>query len=133
VSLGQGGTNSLTLPVPPTVTALGGGFFKLEWTGTVPQNVTVPAGNRLSLTLTSFDSTYSFNLLYDSSTYPSQVQIATATAIKIDSLGVYGAPYPGGSSLISTPAGQPAYIRFTVSDPFGAADITGADLVIKNS
>src|SRR5262249_46805607 len=32
-----------------------------------------------------------------------------------------------------TPAGQPAYVRFTVSDPFGAADITSADLVIKNS
>src|SRR5262249_37312002 len=33
----------------------------------------------------------------------------------------------------STPAGQSAFVRFTVSDPFGAADITGADGGIKNS
>ena len=59
--------------------------------------------------------------------------MATATGIAIDSLGVYAAPYPGGSPIIDTPAGQPAFIRFTVSDPFGAADITSADLVIKNS
>ncbi|HEX3152354.1 MAG TPA: hypothetical protein VHR66_30050 [Gemmataceae bacterium] len=133
VSLSQGGTNAVTLPAPPTVTALGGGIFKLEWTGTIPNNVTVPTGNQISLTLTDFDSSYAFNILYDSNTFPSQVQLATVTGIAVDSLNVYGAAYPAGSPITSTPAGLPAFVRFTLSDPFGASDITGADVVIKNS
>ena len=95
--------------------------------------MTVPTGGQISLTLTDFDSTYSFNILYDSSTYPSQVQIATATGIDVSSLGVYERRIPAGTPLTTTAAGQPAYVRFTVTDPFGASDITSADLVIKNS
>ena len=133
VTVGHAGDTIATIPAPPTVTPLGGGFFKLEWTGSVPNNVTVPTGGQISLTVTDFDSTYSFNLLYDSSTYPSKVQVETATGIAVTSLGVYGAPFPAGTPLTTTVAGQPAFVRFTVSDPFGASDITGADLVIKNS
>src|SRR4029079_8605737 len=55
------------------------------------------------------------------------------TGIDVSSLGVYGLPFPAGTPLTTTAAGQPAFVRFTVSDPFGAADITSADLVIKNS
>ena len=95
--------------------------------------MTVPTGGQVSLTLLDFDSTYNFNILYDSSTYPSKVQLATATAITVDSLGLYTAAYPGGSAITTTEVGQPVYVRFTISDPFGASDITGADLVIKNS
>ena len=61
------------------------------------------------------------------------MQVATATGIDVSSLGVYGAPFPAGTPLTTTAAGQPAFVRFTVTDPFGAADITSADLVIKNS
>ena len=81
------------------MTPLGGNLYKLEWTGSVPNNVTVPTGGQISLTLTDYDSTYSFNVLYDSKTNPSQVQVSTATAITVDSVGVYGSPYPGGSPL----------------------------------
>src|SRR5262249_39746205 len=128
-----GGANAVTLPAPPTVTSLGGGLFKLEWNGTVPNNVTVPTGGQISLTVTDFDSTYSFNLLYDSTTDPSQVQVATATGIAVSALGVYGARFPADSPITTTTAGQPVYVRFTVTDPFGASDITSADVVIKNS
>ena len=57
----------------------------------------------------------------------------TATGITVNSLSVYSAPFPGGSPITTTTAGQPAYVRFTISDPFGASDITSADVVIKNS
>src|SRR5262249_4819979 len=70
VSLSQSGMNFVTLPAPPTVTALGGGIFKLEWTGTIPNNATVPTGGQISMTLTDFESSYAFNILYDSKTYP---------------------------------------------------------------
>jgi uncharacterized repeat protein (TIGR01451 family) len=133
VSLSQSGTTFVNLPAPPTVTPLGGNFYKFVWTGTVPNNVTVPAGGQIALTYTDFDAGYTFNILFDSETYPSQVQVATATAITVNSLGVFNAPFPGGSQVTTTPAGQPAFVRFTVSDPFGASDITSADVVIKNS
>jgi uncharacterized repeat protein (TIGR01451 family) len=133
VSLSTGGSTFLNIPAPPTVTNLGGGLYKLVWTGTMPNNVTIPTGGQIGLTYTSFDTAYSFNILYGSQTDPSQVQVNTATGIMINSLGVFNAPFPGGSQVITTMAGQPAYVRFTVSDPFGASDITSADVVIKNS
>src|SRR5262249_25993916 len=117
-TLSQASGTIVTLPAPPTVTALGGGLFKLEWNGTVPNNVTVPTGGQISLTVTDFDSTYSFNLLYDSTTDPSQVQVATATGIAVSALGVYGARFPADSPITTTTAGQPVYVRFTVTDPF---------------
>ena len=46
VTLGQGGSPILTLPAPLTVTALGGGFYKLERNGSIPSNVTVPTGGQ---------------------------------------------------------------------------------------
>src|SRR5262245_51713806 len=122
-----------TIPAPPAVTPLGGGIFKLDWTGTIPNNSTVPTGEQIALTLTDFDSSYAFNILYDSTTRPSQVQLETATFIDVSVLGIFGSPFPAGTPLTTTPAGQPAFVRFTVSDPFGASDITSADLVIKNS
>jgi uncharacterized repeat protein (TIGR01451 family) len=136
VSLSQSGTTFDTIAAPPTVTSLGGGFYKLVWTGTMPNNITVPTGGQISLTYTDYDSSYSFNILYDSKTDPSQVQLATSTYITVTSAGVYAQPYavnPTGSPITTTPAGQPAYVRFTVTDPFGKSDITSADVVIKNS
>ena len=114
------------------MTPLGGGFFRLEWTGTVPSNVTVPTGGQISLTLTDFDSTYSFNILYDSSTFPSQVQLATATGIDVSSLGVYGAPFPGGTPLTTVPPAA-RVCPLHRDRPVRRADITSADLVIQNS
>jgi uncharacterized repeat protein (TIGR01451 family) len=131
--LSYAGGTIVTLPAPPMVTSLGGGFYKLVWTGTVANNVTVPTGGQIALTYTANDSNYAFNILYDSKTYPSQVQMATATGIMVTSLAVYNAPYSGGSPITTTPAGQPAYVRFTLTDPFGTSDITSADVVIKNS
>jgi hypothetical protein len=49
---------------------------------------------------------YSFNLLYDSSTYPSQVQVESATYIDVSALGVFASP-----PLTEIPAGQPAFVR----------------------
>jgi uncharacterized repeat protein (TIGR01451 family) len=132
VALGQGGSPFLTLVAPPAVTALGGGFFKLDWTGSMPSAVTVPAGGQISLTLIDYETSYAFNLLYDSSTYPSQAHLSTSTAIGVSALGVYGTPFPGGSPVAPMEAGVAAYVRLTVADPFGASDVTSADLLITN-
>ena len=113
VTLGQAGSAIVTIPAPPTVTPLGSGFYKLEWTGTIPNNVTVPTGGQISLTLTDFDSSYSFNILYDSSTYPSQVQVATATAIDDRLPGGLRSAVPG--RLADRPRPRPASPRSSAS------------------
>jgi uncharacterized repeat protein (TIGR01451 family) len=136
VSLSTGGSTFLNISAHPTVTLVSNGanpIYKLVWTGTMQNNVTVPTGGQIALTYISFDIAYSFNILYGSETDPSQVEVATATAITVDSLGIFNTPFPGGSPVTDTPAGRPAFVRFTVSDPFGKSDITSADVVIKNS
>ncbi|MCE9614644.1 MAG: DUF11 domain-containing protein [Lentisphaerae bacterium] len=102
----------------------------LRWSGALGGAVTVPAGQALALTVSNSESGVRFQIDYDSTNAPSQVSLPTASLIAIDSLGVYDAAYPGGS-LVSTPnIGATLYVRATVSDPFGAYDITGLDLGI---
>ena len=40
------------------------------------------------------------------------------------------APYPGGIPVVSGVGGTTKYIRATVTDPFGTADITGLNVTI---
>jgi large repetitive protein len=68
------------------------------------------------------------------SLYPSRVSLPTNTVITLDSLGIYSAASPGGVPISSiNTVGTPVYVRAVVSDPFGHADITSLDVVIKNS
>ncbi|HEB81700.1 MAG TPA: hypothetical protein ENJ11_02440 [Gammaproteobacteria bacterium] len=64
---------------------------------------------------------------------PSQVQINTPTVINIDNLQVFSAAYNGTGQLSSYTPGSTVYIRATVSDPFGNADINGASITITDS
>ncbi|MBI9084248.1 MAG: DUF11 domain-containing protein [Desulfobacterales bacterium] len=82
---------------------------------------------------------------YDWSTYPddldvfsiavdgtlSQVIPRAETVINVDNVAFYDDAYPAGSAITNVLPGNTVYVRATVSDPFGAADITGAtvDLV----
>ncbi|MCP4221265.1 MAG: hypothetical protein GY765_41950, partial [bacterium] len=49
----------------------------------------------------------------------------------MDSVVFYDAVYPGGLPVTETSPGDTVYIRSVVSDPFGAFDITGADLTLS--
>lgn len=100
----------------------------LQWSVTLGSPVTVPAEEAITLTVTSGLATgNTFRIQYDSSGKPSLISLPTTTVVTVDSVGVYDAPYPGGS-LVTTPfPGQPLYVRTVVSDPFGAYDITGID------
>ncbi|HMP77294.1 MAG TPA: SdrD B-like domain-containing protein, partial [Kiritimatiellia bacterium] len=112
---------------PPTYTAANS---NLTWTAVIPSDVTVPAGEALSLDVQSAEAGVVFHLLYDSSNKPSKISLPVTTVISVDSVAVYDAPYPGGSIVPSANNGNTLYIRTTVSDPFGAYDITGLDLDI---
>ncbi len=62
----------------------------------------------------------------------STVTISTPTVVHVDSVTAYSAAYPSTSQAASYGAGETLYVRATVSDPFGFADISGGSIVIKN-
>lgn len=62
----------------------------------------------------------------------SEVQMQSNTVINVDSIGVFSAPFPATTQFSSYKPGSTVYIRATVSDPFGFADITGANLTITD-
>lgn len=63
----------------------------------------------------------------------SEVQMQSSTVINVDSIDVFAAPYPATTQFSSYEPGSTAYIRATVSDPFGSADITGANISVTDS
>ena len=70
------------------------------------------------------------NVLYDSNTRPSQLNLTVSSFIAIDSLAIHNAPYAGGGIVSKSEPNDTVYIRTTVSDPLGTADITDVDLGI---
>ena len=136
-TLKYGSTTFATLSAPTAQRlangANGAGIYQVDWSGTVGSSpVTVPAGQAVTLEITTADSS-PFAVLYDSADYPSRVSLPAETVIDIESLAIYDAPYPGGSPVGAIVAGATAYVRATVSDPFGAYDITGLDISIPEA
>ncbi len=114
----------------PVATSLGGSNFRLDWSGVVSADTMVETGNTLELVIENRDPVLPIGVLFDSSTFPSKVDLPTQTVIEVETVEVYDAPFPGGSLLSYAGPGQTVYVRTLVSDPFGAYDITGLDLAI---
>ncbi len=93
-------------------------------------SLTVPAGQAIVLEITTAQSGVTFTVDYDGTSAVSKVDLPTTTVIAVDSLALFDAPYPGGSAVTSANNGQTLYARTTVSDPFGAYDITSLNLTI---
>ena len=126
-TLQYGGNNIITLSNPAYNSVAG----TLTWTGTRASDISVPAGGAIDLTIAAGQSGYGFAILYDSKAQPSKIDMPVSNYIKIDSLNVFTAAYPGGRDVISAVAGSNNYIRIKVSNPFGTSDITGVDLTIS--
>jgi hypothetical protein len=122
--LRYGSTTIITLTNPIYSAGL------LTWTGTLASDVVVPAGQTISLVVTTAQGGVTFRIEYDSQTRPSRINLPVATFINVTSLGVYTAAYPGGSLVTSGVGGTTKYIRAVVTDPFGFADITGMNITI---
>ena len=125
-TLSAGGTPFLSLSSP----TYNSGSGTLVWSGTLPNSVNVGAGQAILLTVSNAQTNVQFSIRYDSATYPSKIILPTASVIQVPSLGVYDAPYPGGSPVASSFATTQCYVRVTVTDPFGAYDIADVDLAI---
>ena len=114
----------------PVVTDLGSSIYRLDWSAPVPSDVTIEGGNSVNLSIDNQQSGLEFRVLFDSLSAPSRVDLPTTTVIEVENVKVYDAPFPGGSVVTSASAGDTLYIRSVVSDPFGAYDITSANLVV---
>jgi uncharacterized repeat protein (TIGR01451 family) len=62
----------------------------------------------------------------------STVTISTPTVVHVDSVNIYSAAYPATTQATSYGQGDTLYVRASVSDPFGFADISGGSVAIKN-
>lgn len=63
----------------------------------------------------------------------SEVQMQSSTVINVDSINVFSAAYPSTTQFPSYEPGSTVFIRAVVSDPFGSADITAANITITDS
>ena len=125
--LKYGATNIKTLTNP----TYSGGI--LTWSGSLGTNTTIPAGQAITLEITSAQTGVTFAIDYDSKTKPSKINLPLSTYIDITSYAVYDAPYPGGNIITSASAGTKAYLRAIVTNPFGADDIKGLKINISGS
>lgn len=105
----------------------------LSWSGTLSSNVTLPAGEEVSLDITTNEQNVEFQIEYDSQTKPSKILLPTNTVINISGIEFYDAPYPEGTQITSAVNGETVYVRINVEDPFGSSDITSTDLSIVAS
>ena len=98
--------------------------------------ITVPAGSFLSITVDNDPAGGSgravFVYPFDSTTAESsRIELPATTIINVDSVGVFDAS--GGGSVVSeAAAGNTIFLRASVSDPFGAFDITGASFELSD-
>ncbi|MDB5250383.1 MAG: hypothetical protein JWQ40_4777 [Segetibacter sp.] len=120
-SLQYGTTNIITLNNASYNSSTG----IITWDGMLGADVTIPAGQAITLDIVTAQAGVDFTIQYDSKNQPSKIDLPVSTYIEITNLDVYTAPYPGGSVIVSAVPGGNKYIRATVSDPFGASDITG--------
>ncbi len=63
----------------------------------------------------------------------SEVQMQSSTVINVNNISVFSAAFPATTQFASYEPGSTVFIRATVSDPFGNADITSANITITDS
>ena len=126
------GTNEFIALSPPQATSLGNGIYRLAWTGALSQQVSIPPGAAVTASLEN-GTKVPFAVVYGHQDYPSRISLPTTTVISMMNYGFYDAPYPGGQMVSGVAASEKVYIRATVTDPFGAYDITGLDLLVDGA
>lgn len=62
----------------------------------------------------------------------SQIPLETTTVINLDEVGIYANAYPDTTQYKTYAPGSTVYLRTTVSDPFGNADISSVDFTVTD-
>ncbi len=127
--LSHSGTTFLTL-TNAAFTSINAVTGMVVWSSNLTANVTIPAGQVISYLFSNAQAGVTFRVDYDTALEPSKIILPTTNVIKITSLGIYDAPYPGGALVSSPVSGTTLYARAVVTDPFGASDIRNLNLNI---
>lgn len=100
---------------------------------TIPTNVTIPKGTPLQLTFSNTNRNVAVNSFTGS--FRSALVLDAATVINVDDISVWDKPYGDASAttIAESKVGDTFYIRTTISDPFGAFDITKAELTLTKA
>ena len=125
-TLKYGATTIITLSNP----VYNSGTGLLTWTGTLPADVTIATGQAITLVINTLQTDVSFKIEYDSQTKPSRIDLPVSTFINVNSIGLYTAAYPVGTLVSNSLEGSTRYIRATVTDPFGYADIRSLNVTV---
>ncbi len=122
----NGATNIITLINPSYNSSTG----LLTWTGTRGTDITIAAGQAISIDISTAQAGVTFGIRHDSQTYPSKITFPVSTFINVNSIQIYNAAYPSGSLLASVSDNSTTYLRVSVSDPFGVSDISNVNLTL---
>ncbi len=99
----------------------------LTWTTTLGADVTILAGQALTLNISSNYAAADIRIDFDATNKISYVGLPTSSYINVNGVDVYNAAFSGGTIITQRAIGVTNYIRSVVSDPFGFADITALD------
>jgi len=124
--IGDPVTRIFTIPSGP------GGTTEILFNVSLPSEITLLPGSRITLTVTNESSPHKHSVTVHTSFEDdsSRVDLNASTVIDIHTAGAYDAPYPGGDAPPCFLPGYPVHIRAIVGDPFGSFDISGAFITI---
>ena len=126
--------NSGTLFGSNSVTLSGGGWRTLQVPISIPADVTFAANDFIRVTVSNVPANNgNIQLRTLQNGVRSELQVQSNTVINVDEIGVFAAAYPATTQFSSYEPGSTVFIRATVSDPFGNADITSASLSIDDA
>jgi uncharacterized protein YjdB len=122
----NGATNIITLTSPTYSSSTG----ILTWSGSRGTDITIAAGQAISLDVTTAQAGVNFQINHDSQNFPAKINLPVSTFINVNSHQLYNGIYPNGSVVTSVANTSTSSVRVTVSDPFGASDISGVNLTL---
>ncbi|MDG6347909.1 hypothetical protein QAA18_04020 [Luteimonas sp. 8-5] len=95
---------------------------------------TIPAGQELILRITNTSgANRPMRMVQRNGAIMSTVSMDVSTVINVDSVLPYSAAYGSTATATGYAPGQTVHLRAVVSDPFGYADISGANIVIEDA
>ena len=137
------GVRTATVELFNTGTGSSLGSDSVTWDagGMILQTFTIPvasaqnfsAGQAIRLVLSNdASSAGSIRVRTNRTGINSQIQIDTSTVINLDDVGIFSAAYPATTQFKTYSPGSTVYLRTTVSDPFGTADINSVDVTVTD-
>jgi len=126
--------NTGTLIGSTTMTLAGNGWTTLQVPIAIASDANFSTGDFIQIVVRNVPaSNGNIQLRTLQGAVRSELQIDTSTVINVDSIEVFSAAFPATTKFLSYTPGSTVFVRALVSDPFGSADITAANISISDS